>query len=105
MMTTQEVIAAVRERLVEYYGERFRGLVLYGSMARGTAHADSDIDLLVLLDGEVDIIGELWEIVKLVYPLQLESEYRISCHPADHDMYTRGDWELYRNAKREGVSV
>ena len=39
MMTTSEVIAAVRERLVEHNGERFRGLVLYGSMARGTAPA------------------------------------------------------------------
>ncbi len=39
--------------LRELYGERHRGLVLYGSHARGEAYDASDVDLLLLLAGEV----------------------------------------------------
>lgn len=36
------------------FGERYRGLVLFGSYARGEADKGSDVDLLLLLDGDVD---------------------------------------------------
>lgn len=32
------------------YGDRLRTVVLFGSRARGDAHAESDMDLLVVLD-------------------------------------------------------
>jgi uncharacterized protein len=40
-----------RERLRAEYGERLRDLRLFGSKARGDWHDESDIDLLLLLDG------------------------------------------------------
>jgi predicted nucleotidyltransferase len=36
-----------------FYGERYKGLVLFGSYARGEAVQGSDVDLLLLLDGVV----------------------------------------------------
>jgi len=33
-----------------YYGEKFISLVLYGSVARGTARKDSDIDIILITD-------------------------------------------------------
>ncbi|MYD71391.1 MAG: nucleotidyltransferase domain-containing protein [Acidobacteria bacterium] len=41
------VVAACRR----HYGERLHGIALYGSVARGTPTADSDVDLLVVADG------------------------------------------------------
>lgn len=38
------------EALKARHGERLHAVVLYGSVARGTAHAESDIDLLVITD-------------------------------------------------------
>jgi predicted nucleotidyltransferase len=40
-----------RDRLRELLRDRLRDLRLFGSRARGERHAESDIDLLVLVDG------------------------------------------------------
>jgi len=42
-----EVLNAARA----IYGERLRSLALFGSVARRTARADSDLDLLLVVDG------------------------------------------------------
>jgi hypothetical protein len=43
--------------------------------------------------------------VDLLYPIQLASDRLISAMPAAVDEFERGDIQLYRNAKREGVNV
>lgn len=101
----ERVTRRCRETLAQYYGERFAGLVLYGSVARGRAQAGSDIDLLVLLRGSFDTVEELRRIVDLLYPVQLECERLISAKPVPVEDFERGRLQLYRNAKREGVLV
>ena len=97
------IIECSRKVLEEYYGSRFAGLVLFGSVARGDATAESDIDLLVLLNKPFDYFQELRKIVDLLYPLQLESSQLISAKPAAVDEFEGGYIQLYRNAKREGI--
>jgi len=64
--------------LKDYYGEKFQGLILYGSMATRQNDNMSDIDLLVLLKKPFNYFRELRTIVDLLYPVQLESENLIS---------------------------
>jgi len=100
-----ETLQKCRIALQRHYGPRFKGLVLYGSMARDQAGPDSDIDLLVLLDEPFDYFQELRQIVDLLYPIQLESDQLISAKPAPVDEFETGSIQLYRNAKREGILV
>lgn len=44
-------LLALREALVGVFGDRLREVVLFGSYARGEASEDSDVDVLVLIDG------------------------------------------------------
>jgi predicted nucleotidyltransferase len=44
-------VEALRAWLRERFGGRLRELALFGSKARGEAHEDSDVDVLVVVDG------------------------------------------------------
>ena len=102
-MAIAEVVKQCKTALAGYYGLQFKGLVLYGSAARGQAGPASDIDLLVLLSQPFDYLQELRRIVELLYPIQLDSDQLISAKPAPLDEFEGGSLQLYRNAKREGI--
>lgn len=104
-MQVAEIIAKCKVVLEKEYGSRFTGLLLYGSVARNQATAESDIDLLVLLNDPFDYFDELDRIVNVLYPVQLESDKLISAKPVSVDEFESGRIQLYRVAKREGFVV
>jgi len=99
------ILKQCKQVLQDLYGERFAGLVLYGSMARGDYHDESDIDLLVLLHGEVNPYSEIWPIVHALYPFQLEFDRLISAKAVSVQDYEASRWSFFRNVRREGVRV
>ncbi len=50
----EALLRDLRGRLEALYGKRLHAVVLYGSHARGEATPDSDVDVMVVLEGEVD---------------------------------------------------
>ena len=101
----QAIALQCRKTLSAFYGERMVGLVLYGSQARDEGDPESDVDLLVLLQGPLDYFAELRRITDLLYPVQLGCEQLISAKPADAADYEAGTILLYRNARAEGITV
>jgi len=104
-MTREQLLTEIKRRLATAHGDRFRGAVLYGSEARGDAEPDSDIDVLVLLDGP----AESWEDIKkssdALYALMLEIGRTIDAMPVDVRRYQQGDAPLYVQARREGITA
>jgi uncharacterized protein len=94
-----------RALLQTLYAKRLKGLVLYGSCARSTEGVESDIDLMVLLEGPVDLAQEIRRIWTVLYPIQLESDRLLSVVPVDVALYDQGEYALYRQAKAEGVAL
>lgn len=105
MNTTSQIIQQCKETLARQYGKRLKGVILYGSTARGQSAPESDIDLLVLLEGPMDYFVELRRLVDVLYPTQLESVQLISAKPVSFKDFESGTVSLYRNARREGVAV
>lgn len=104
-MNTEERLAKIKNLLAATYGKRLKGVVLYGSEARGDAGPESDVDILVLLEGPVKYGQELKKCIHAVYPLTLEWERPISPEPVDAQEYAAGEWPLYRKLQREGIAA
>jgi predicted nucleotidyltransferase len=102
-MERTELLKRIKSVLQEAFGDRLRGVILYGSEARGTADPDSDIDLLVLLEGPIDYWAEVRRCIHVLYPLALEIGRPIDATPADARDYEADRWPLYREVKREGI--
>jgi predicted nucleotidyltransferase len=105
MRGDEPILRKCKAVLEALYGDRLKGVVLYGSSARGEDTAESDIDLLVLLDGPVNGPAEVRRIWDELYPVQLECDRAISIRPADAASYQRGESILYQNIHEEGVPV
>ncbi len=83
------------------------GLILYGSRARGDAQEDSDYDLLVLVDREVDMDLERAIVDRLV-PLEVRTGKVLTVL-----IYSRSQWDsaqyrampFHKNVTREGVPI
>jgi uncharacterized protein len=104
-LNTSTLLARIKSRLQAVYGDRIRGVVLYGSEARGEATPDSDVDILVLLTGPVALGLELRTIIEALYPLQLEMDHVLEAFPVDEADYLGGEYAWYRKAQNEGIRV
>ena len=104
-MTREEVLKEIKTRLSKAHGKRLLGVVLYGSEARGTAGPDSDIDVLVLLEGPVNYGRDLEINIKTLYPLSLQIERPISPKPIEASEYESVECPLYQRAHQEGILI
>jgi len=95
----------IREALHKAHGERLRGVVLFGSEARGEAVEDSDVDVLVLLDGPIRYADDLLANLVALERLSAEIERRISPKPIDAQAFPIYDSPLVRAAREEGIRL
>jgi uncharacterized protein len=103
-MDRTEFLHRVKSALQDAYGPRLRGVILYGSEARGTAEPDSDIDLLVLLEGPVTW-DDSKKSIRVLYHLVLEFGRPIHTVEVDPEVYEAQEWPLYRMVRKDGIPV
>ena len=86
-MEKASLLKTMRSALEAVYGPRVRGVLLYGSEARGEPRIDSDIDVLVLLDKVAEYGEEVRRCLDVLYPLSLKLERSISPTPVAAEEY------------------
>ncbi|ABC45738.1 hypothetical protein GGP80_003012 [Salinibacter ruber] len=98
----RRALSDAESALGEIYGDRLKKLIVYGSQARGEAHPDSDVDLMIVLGGRVYPDEEAQRTSQLV--IRLASEYGVALSPLhlSEENFER-DRPLPRAARREGV--
>lgn len=101
----REIVRRYRDGLQGLLGARLKGVVLYGSHARGDASEGSDIDVLCILSGEFDY-GEMMEKTsELTARMCLEHEVLISRVFVSELDYRTRQLPFFANVRREGVPV
>ena len=98
-------IAAIYRKV---FGDDIVKIVLYGSYARGTFDAESDIDIVAIVKGEREELQrklrEVW-----ILPSNLELEYETILSPTvipyeEFEKY-RNVLPYYRNIEEEGIDI
>lgn len=99
------IARAVAADLRELYAGRLRDVLLFGSWARGDAHPDSDIDLLVVLDEVSSRRRELARMDEVLWRHSLASDSVITRIPVSEAEFRESDVPLIVRARAEGVPV
>ena len=91
--------------LLKRYADRYRGLRLYGSQARGEARAESDVDLILVLRDASRPTREIDRISDLIVDYNLRYGILLSVVPVDERTLKTSEGPFWRNVRREGVAA
>jgi predicted nucleotidyltransferase len=101
----QAIAAAVAADLRELYGERLKQVVLFGSWARGDAHPESDIDLLVVLDEVESRWREMKRMDEVMWQHSYANDTVVTEIPVSEREFRESDTPLLIRVRAEGVPV
>ena len=104
------LIQAVKARLEQLYGSGLKGLILFGSRARGNFTEASDADVAIILEGPIERpFAVKCEVIDATYDLFLDSGIIIQPWPLREDWLDRPEASPYphvvRAILREGIRV
>ncbi len=101
----QAILEEIKVGTKHIFGSRLKGLLLYGSYARGDASSESDIDLMLILKDLKDPFQEREKYASFICNLDLKYNVLISIIPVDENQYSSQYYPLFMNVRREGVPV
>ena len=102
----RKMLAELAESLCYVYGDKLKSVVLYGSVARGMQTDDSDIDIMVLIDGNNDELRQYDEkLCDVSTDFSLKYLKVLSVVDVSYQEYV--DWinisPFYKNVSEEGI--
>lgn len=104
----QGVITAInrlKEQILQKYPDRFVEMILFGSQARNEAGRESDIDVLVVLKGEVNPVAEIKNNSAWISELCLETDELINCVYLSEEQFRTAKTPVLREIRKEGRMI
>lgn len=99
----RKLMKELKQGLVEIYGDKLKAVYLYGSYARGDAQADSDLDVMIVLQNYRSYGKEIDRTGRLASNLSLEYGISISRVMTKEMQWKISDTPLLRNIRMDGV--
>lgn len=100
-MKRPQIILRIKEAL--HRNEPGLQIVLFGSEARGDAQADSDIDLLLLVDKEPVTLADKMALTAPLYDIELETGIQINPIVESLRKWGKRFTPFYENVIKEGI--
>ena len=92
------------KKATQKYGDRIRSVTLFGSVARGAAREESDIDILVVIDEEDFRLRR--DLVGLSFDILLETGGDLSVKVlSDRDFQAHKSYSFLKNVLAEGAKL
>ena len=100
-----EILPKLRLYFTQLYSDHLFSLILFGSQARNDAQLDSDIDVLVVLRGDVDSWTEIKRTGEFVSDLCLEYGVVICNIFVSAEQFETQQSAFLRTVNREGIGL
>jgi len=104
-MKIKEILKEFRAEIEKLYGKRLKNLLIYGSQARGDNTEESDVDVLVVLKGEVIPGKEIDKMIDIITEMNLKYNILLSVYPISDKDYSTVNSPLLMNIRKEGVLI
>jgi predicted nucleotidyltransferase len=102
---TEQIVRGFVQKVQSLYGDRLKCVLVYGSCARDEATAESDIDLAVVLGGNVLAGKEIDRMIDIITDMNLTYGALLSVYPVSEESYQKTNSPLLMNIRREGIAV
>ena len=104
----QIITSTMVQKYRQFFGNRIKHIVLYGSYARGDFDEESDIDIVAIVDcTREEISAYQRQLAEVASDLDLEFGIMVSPGIIPYDDYLKyqDDLPYYRNIAMEGVEL
>jgi len=95
----------VKQCLIKTYGEKIKQVILYGSHVRGEATRDSDVDILVVVDGSLNPLEVRKSLSDLLFDILLEEGELLSVIALPERFFDSYNSPFMLNVRREGLAA
>ena len=101
----ERLLGELKDGFVNLYGNALRGVYLYGSYARGDYDAESDFDVLVVLEDFTSYGAEVDRTADLASNLSLQYDVSVSLVFLREREWTADDLPFVRNVRNEAIAA
>lgn len=86
-MQLPQILTEFKTEIAKIYENNLKNVILYGSYARNEETVDSDIDVLVVIGGEIKEGLEIDRMIDVIYEINLKYNVLISVVPMSEKEY------------------
>jgi predicted nucleotidyltransferase len=97
------ILSELKPGLALLYGERLKGVYLYGSYARGEEDEESDIDILIVLDRTDHYGAEIERSSRLIADLSLKYGVTVSRVFVSEADWRQGQTPFLANVREDAI--